>query len=69
MIFLFLLLLPSNSSIWRASAWYADDRGFDPHVRQTFLRGDLVKTKGTAILSFPLIQEGLLSVTGERMCT
>ena len=34
---------------------------------ETFFRGD--EKKSTAILSLPLIQEGLLSVTGERMCT
>ena len=26
-----------DSSIGRASAWYADGRGFDPHVRQNIL--------------------------------
>ena len=46
-----------------ASAWYADSCGFDTHVRQTFFRGNV------AILFLSLIQEGQLSVTGERMCT
>ena len=34
-----------GSSIECASAWYADGRGFDPHVRRTFFRGDLGKKK------------------------
>ena len=37
---------------------------------KTFFRGDLVMKKiFTAVLSPPLIQEGQLSVTVERMCT
>ena len=52
------------------STWYVDGRGFDPHIRRIFFCGDLVmKNISTAILSLPLIQEGQLSVTGERMCT
>ena len=36
----------------------------------TFFRGNLEhKIFSTAILSLPLIQEGQLSVSGERMCT
>ena len=36
----------------------------------TFFRWDLVmKKNSTTILTFPLIQEGQLSVTGERMGT
>ena len=35
-----------------------------------FFRGDLVvKKHSTTFLSLPLIQEGQLSVTGERICT
>ena len=34
-----------GSSIGCASAWYADGRGFDPQVRRTFFRGDLVMKK------------------------
>ena len=49
--------------------WYADGRGFDPYVRQhSFVEiGHYIIS--TAILSLPLIQDGQLSVTGERMCT
>ena len=41
-----------------------DGHEFDPHV----LQHSFVEIS-TAILSLPLIQEGQLSVTGERMCT
>ena len=46
----------------------ADGRRFDPHVWQNILslRFDHEKIS-TAIFSFPLIQEGQLSVTGERI--
>ena len=51
------------------SSWHANDHRFYPRVRQhSFMeigRGII----STAILSLPLIQEGQLSVTGERMCT
>ena len=49
-----------------ASAWYADGRGFDPNILS--LRFGHEK-KSTTILSLVLIQEGQLSVTGERMGT
>ena len=52
-----------------ASAWYAGGRGFDPHVRQHSSMEIGHEIIYTAILSLPLIQEGQLSVTGERMCT
>ena len=50
-------------------AWYADGRGFDPHVRQHSFVEFCHKIISTANLSLPLIQEGQLSVTGEGMCT
>ena len=58
-----------GSSVGCASAWYADGRGFDPYVRQHSFVEIGHKIISTAILSLPLIQEGQLSVTGERMCT
>ena len=59
-----------RSSIGCASAWYADGHGFDPHVRQNILSLRFHHEKiSTTILSLPLIQEGQLSVTGERMGT
>ena len=52
-----------------ASAWYADGRGFDHHVRQHSFVEFGHEIISTAILSLPLIQEGQLSVTGEITCT
>ena len=49
---------------------YADSREFDPHVRQKILSRRFDHEKmSTAILFLLLIQEGQVSVTGERMCT
>ena len=48
---------------------YADSRGFDPHVRQHSFVEIGHEIISTAILSLSLIQEGQLSVTGERMLT
>ena len=58
-----------GSSVGCVSSWYADGRGFDPHVRlHSFVEiGDEIIS--TAILPLLLIQEEQLSVTGERMCT
>ena len=53
-------------SIGCASAWYADDREFDPHVRKYSFVEIEHKIISTAILSLPLIQEGQLSVTGKE---
>ena len=45
--YLYACLARHGSSIGCTSAWYmyADSRGFDPHVRQTFFCGDLVVKK------------------------
>ena len=57
-----------GSSIGFASAWYTDGRGFDPHVRQNILSLRFGhENVSTTIFSLLLIQEGQLSVTGERM--
>ena len=57
-----------GSSVGSASARYADGREFDPHVLQhSFV--EFYHGVTTAILSLSLIQEGQLSVTGERICT
>ena len=45
---------------------YAGSRGFDPHVLSLRFGHEKIST---TILSCPLIQEGQLSVTGERMGT
>ena len=59
-----------SSSIGCASASYADNRRFDPHFQQNVLSLRFGHEKNsTAILSHLLIQEGQLSVTGERMDT
>ena len=58
-----------GSSIGCESAWYANGRGFDPHVRQHSFVEIGHEIISMAILSVPLIQEWQLSVTGERMCT
>ena len=64
------LLKGHGSWIECASAWYADGRRFDPKVRQNILLLRFGHEKNsTTILSLPLIQEGQLSVTGERMGT
>ena len=49
-----------GSSIRCASAWYADSRGVDPHVRQQSFVEIGHEIISTAVLSFPLIQEGQL---------
>ena len=53
-----------------ASDWRPGGLGFDPcRGRQhSFVEIDQ-EIVSTAILSLPLIQEGQLSVSGERMCT
>ena len=59
-----------GSSIGCASAWYADGRGFDLHVRQNILPLKFGHERiSTTSLSLPLIQEGHMSITGERMGT
>ena len=52
------------------SNWRPGGRGFDPHRgrQHSFVEIDH-EIFSTVILSLPLIQEGQLSVSGERMCT
>ena len=57
-----------GSSIGSTSVWYADCPGFDPQVRQHSFVEIGHEIISSAFLSLPLIQEGQLSVTGERMC-
>ena len=57
-----------GSLVGCVSACYADSREFDPHVRQHSLVEIGRQIISGAILSLLLIQEGQLSVTGERMC-
>ena len=55
--------LPSSTS-----AWYADNRKIDRYIRQHSFMEFGHEIISTTILSLLLIQEGQLSVTGERMC-
>ena len=52
------------------SDWRPGGRGFDPRRgrQHSFVETDH-EIFSTVILSLPLIQEGQLSVSGERMCT
>ena len=63
----YLLSHVRGRSIGCASAWYADDRGFDPTARQhSFLEiGREIISRD--ILFLPMIQEGQLSVTDESI--
>ena len=53
-----------------SSDWRPGGRGFNPRRgrQHSFVEIDH-EIFSTAILSLPLIQEGQLSVSGERMCT
>ena len=53
-----------------ASDWRPGGRGFDPRRgrQHSFVEIDH-EIFSTVILSLPLIQEGQLSVSGEKMCT
>ena len=58
-----------GGSVGCASDWTGGHR-FDPHRgrQHSFVEIDH-EIFSTVILSFPLIQEGQLSVSGKRMCT
>ena len=59
-----------RGSVGCASDWRPGGRGFDPRRgrQHSFVEIDH-EIFSTVILSLPLIQEGQLSVSGERMCT
>ena len=59
-----------GGSVGCASDWRPEGRGFNPHRgrQHSFVEIDH-EIFSTVILSLPLIQEGQLSVSGERMCT
>ena len=60
----------SISQLDGLSDWRPGGRGFKPRrVRQHSLVEIDQEILSTVILSLPLIQEGQLSVSGERMCT
>ena len=47
-----------GSSVGSASAWYADGRGFDPHIQQHSFMEFGHEIISMAILSLPLIKKG-----------
>ena len=59
-----------GGSVGCASDWRPGGRGFDPRRgrQHSYVEIDH-EIFSTVILSLPLIQEGQLSVSGERMCT
>ena len=59
-----------GDSVGCASDWRPGGRGIDPRRgrQHSFVEIDH-EIFSTVILSLPLIQEGQLSVSGERMCT
>ena len=59
-----------GGSVGCASDWRPEGRGFGPRRgrQHSFVEIDH-EIFSTVILSLPLIQEGQLSVSGERMCT
>ena len=74
LFFLFLLKnidwVGLGGAVGCASDWRPGGRGFDPRRgrQHSFVEIDH-EIFSTVILSLPLIQEGQLSVSGERMCT
>ena len=67
---LYYLYRASVAQLDAPSDWRPGGRGFNPHRgrRHSFVQIDH-EIFSTLILSLPLIQEGQLSVSGERMCT
>ena len=66
----FTFITGLGGSVGCASDWRPGGRGFDPRRgrQHSFVEIDH-EIFSTVILSLPLIQEGQLSVSGERMCT
>ena len=64
------ILLPASVAQLEASDWSPGGPGFNPRRgrQHSFVEIDY-EIFSTVILSLPLIQEGQLSVSGERMCT
>ena len=65
-----LMTLASVAQLDAPSYWRPEGRGFNPHRgrQRSFVEIDH-EIFSTVILSLALIQEGQLSVSGERMCT
>ena len=71
MLWHFMLIVAGlGGSVRCASDWRPGGRGFDPRRgwQNSFVEV-AHEIFSTVILSLPLIQEGQLSVSGERMCT
>ena len=71
--YLFQIVPADNASVAQLNApsdWRPGGHGFNPRRgrQQSFVEIDR-EIFSTVILSLPLIQEGQLSVSGERMCT
>ena len=68
--FLLFFLPASVAQLDAPSDWRPGGRGFNPRRgrQHSFVEIDH-EIFSTVILSLPLIQEGQLSVSGERMCT
>ena len=67
----YCLIMPASvAQLDAPSDWRPGGRGFNPHWgrQHSFVEIDR-EIFSTVILSLPLIQEGQLSVSGERMCT
>ena len=65
-----MLLLATVAHLDAPSDWRPGGRGFNPRRdRQYSFKEIDHEIYSTVILSLPLIQEGQLSVSGERMCT
>ena len=69
-VFLFSISVASVAQLDAPSNWRPGGRGFNPRRgrQHSFVEIDH-EIFSTVILSLPLIQEGQLSVSGERMCT
>ena len=68
--FIFGMIPASVAQLDAPSDWRPGGRGFNPRRgrQHSFVEIDH-EIFSTVILSLPLIQEGQLSVSGERMCT
>ena len=68
---LFILGLPASvAQLDTPSDWRPGGRGFNPRRGRQHSSVEVDhEIFSTVILSLPLIQEGQLSVSGERMCT
>ena len=67
-VLLISLMLASVAQLDAPSDWGPGGHGFNPRRgrQHSFVE---IEIFSTVILSLPLIQEGQLSVSGERMCT